>query len=261
MSERETRFYYDPDVRVYDSKTATTRLDAIKVLRTNTKPDSTDGLFYGQTYRVWSNAIESDGLEDNRKIKITFPDDNLDEVPDNPDLFTELVAPAINISTKFVYFIKNTDQYNFLRYDPISQSMIVSEYATQGEILAHITLYAVGTVFYATSEDKFFIVDSTGTGLTESTDYIARYGRQDLMFQYTHNAPNNRRIDPSPNNLIDFYILTRSYSDQYTSYITDTSGKVTEPVAPTIDELKTEFGSIENLKTISDSIVYNTANI
>jgi hypothetical protein len=79
------------------------------------------------------------------------------------------------------------------------------------------------------------------------------------MFQYTHNAPNNRRIDPSPNNLIDFYILTRSYSDQYTAYITDTSGKVVEPVAPTIDELKTEFGSIENLKTISDSIVYNTA--
>ena len=32
-----------------------------------------------------------------------------------------------------------------------------------------------------------------------------------------------------------------------------------EPVAPTIDELRTEFGSIEGLKTISDSIVYNTA--
>lgn len=259
MSERETRFYYDPDVRVYDSKTATTKLDAIKILRTNTKPDSTDGLFYGQTYRVWSNAIESDGVEDNRKIKITFPDDNLDEVPDNPDLFTELVAPTVNLSTKFVYFIKNTDQYNFLRYDLVEQSSIVAEYSTQASALAYITLYSIGTVFYATDEDKFYIVDSTGTTLTETTDYIARYGRQNLMFQYTHNAPNNRRIDPSPNNLIDFYILTRSYSDQYTAYITDTSGKVPEPVAPTIDELRTEFGSIENLKTISDSIVYNTA--
>ena len=259
MSERETRFYFDPDVRVYDSRTATTRLDAVKVLRTNTKPDTSDGLFYSQTYRVWHNAVQTDGIEDNRKIKITFPDDNLDEVPDNPDLFTELVAPTVNTTTKFVYFVKTIDEFNFLRYDVVDQTDIVAEYATQEEALSHITLYASGTVIYATDEDAFYIVDSLGTSLTSTTDYIARSGRQSLMFQYTHNAPNNRRIDPSPNNLIDFYILTRSYSDQYTAYITDSSGKVAEPVAPTIDELRTEFGSIENLKTISDSIVYNTA--
>ena len=259
MSERETRFYFDPDIRVYDSRTATTKLDSIKVLRTNTKPDTSEGLFYSQSYRVWDNSIESDGIEDNRKIKITFPDNNLDEVPDDPDLFIQLVAPTVNSTTKFVYFIKNIDEFNFLRYDPVAQSDIVAEYTTSTDILSHVTLYASGTILYATDEDKFYVVDEIGTSITETTDYIARQGRQDLMFQYTHNAPNDRRIDPSPNNLIDFYILTRSYSDQYTAYITDTSSKVAEPVAPTIDELKTEFGSIENLKTISDSIIYNSA--
>ena len=79
------------------------------------------------------------------------------------------------------------------------------------------------------------------------------------MFQYTHNAPNNRRIDPSPNNIIDFYILTKSYSDDYFAYIQDTSNRLLEPVAPTNEELKIEFGSIENFKTISDSIIYNSA--
>jgi len=118
-------------------------------------------------------------------------------------------------------------------------------------------LYPVNTIFYATDEDTFY--QSNGTVLTALTNYIAKVGRQDLMFQYTHNAPNNRRIDPSPNNLIDFYILTRNYSDQYYAYITDTSNRVTEPVAPTSEELKTEFGSIENYKTISDSIIYNPA--
>ena len=256
-SERETRFYFDPDVRVYDSKTASTRLDSIKVLRTNTMPDSSDSLFYSQTYRVWSQAIEPDGNEDNRKIKVTFPDDNLDEVPDDPDLFLELVAPTVNSSSKYVFFVKTSDQYNFLRYDPVAPDVIVSEYETSDVILTNISLYAADTIFYATDEDVFY--QSSGSTLTETTNYIARVGRPQLMFQYTHNAPNNRRIDPSPNNIIDFYILTRSYSDQYFSYITDTSGKVAEPVAPTIDELRTEFGSIEGLKTISDSIVYNTA--
>ena len=53
--------------------------------------------------------------------------------------------------------------------------------------------------------------------------------------------------------------MTKTYSNEYFAYITDTSGKVAEPVAPTIDELKTEFGSIEAYKTISDSIIYNPA--
>jgi hypothetical protein len=257
QSVRETRFYFDPDVKVYDSKTATTKTDAVKVLRTNTEPDSSDSLFYSQIYRVYNRVVESDGYEDNRKIMITFPDDNLDEVPDDPDLFTTLVAPAVNPEDKLVFFVQATDQFNFLRYDPVPVGEIVSQYATEDEISTKLTLYPDQTIFYARDEDSFYY--SNVTDLTQVTNYIAKVGRQELMFQYTHNAPNNRRIDPSPNNLIDFYILTRDYSDQYFAYITDTSNKVSEPIAPTNDELKIEFGSIEDLKTISDSIIYNSA--
>lgn len=257
QSGRETRFYYDPDVKVYDSKTATTRLDAIKVLRTNTQPDSADSLFYSQIYRIWNSVVEADGFEDNRKVYVTFPDDNLDEVPDNPDLFNDLVDPTTNPENKFVFFVRAVDQFNFIKYDPVDQGAIVSSYSTEANIVNNITLYPSSTIFYAYNEDKFF--QSNGSTLTKLTDYIAKVGRQDLMFQYTHNAPNSRRIDPSPNNLIDFYILTRSYSDQYYAYITDPTNRVKEPVAPTSDELRTEFGSIENFKTISDSIIYNPA--
>lgn len=257
QSNRETRFYFDPDVRVYDSRTATTLIDSIKVLRTNTEPDSSDALFYSQTYKIWERAISPDGIDDNRKIKITFPDDNLDEVPDDPDLFVELVAPTVNTQNKYVYFVESTNQYNFLQYDPVDQNEVVSAYATEQDILSNISLYATGTIFYATDENVFYV--SQGTTLATVTTYVAQLGRQDLQFQYKHNAPNNRRIDPSPNNLIDFYILTKTYSNDYFAYITDTSGRVAEPVAPTIDELKTEFGSIESYKTISDSIIYNPA--
>jgi hypothetical protein len=257
QSARETRFYFDPDVKVYDSKTATTRQDAIKVLRTNTQADSANALFYGQTYRVWNKVIEADGYEDNRKILVTFPDENVDSVPDDPDLFATLVAPTVNPENKYVFFISASDQYSFNKYDPIDQRSIVTSYSTLEKIQVSITLYPAGTVFFALDENKFYV--SSGTTVTETTDYLARSGRQELMFQYTHNAPNNRRIDPSPNNLMDLYILTKSYSDQYYAYLTDTSGRLTEPAPPTTDELKIEFGSIENYKTLSDSIIYNTA--
>jgi hypothetical protein len=257
QSTRETRFYFDPNVKVYDSRTATTRSDVIKVLRTNTLPDSADALYYSQSYRIWDKVIGVDGYEDNRKILISFPDDNLDSVPDNPDLFDILVAPTVNEQDKFVFYILTTDQYDFSRYDPVEQGTIVSQYQTKDQIESNLSLYLENTIFYATAEDAFY--QSLGTSTVEVTTYLAKVGRQELMFQYTHNAPNDRRIDPSPNNLIDFYILTKEYSDQYYAYIKDTSNKVVEPQIPTNDELKINFGSIESYKSISDSIIYNSA--
>jgi hypothetical protein len=148
----------------------------------------------------------------------------------------------------------------------VDENIIVSTYSTKTDIQNNINRYAAGTVFYAVLGDAsvpaengptFYLSD--GNSLTVITDYIARTGRQNIKFQYKHNAPNNRRIDPSPNNLIDFYILTKTYSNDYFAYLTDSSNRLTQPVAPTISDLKTEFGSIETFKTISDSIIYNPA--
>ena len=257
QSEKETRFYFDPDVKVYDSRTATTIQDGIKVLRNNTLPDSASSLFYSQTWRIDNKVIQSDGFDDNRKILVTFPDDELDGVPDDPDLFETLVDPDTNPATKYVYFVQSLNENNFLTYDPVDRTMIVSLYATETAILDKLSLYTAGTIFYAYTEDKFY--ETSGTALTQVTNYIARNGRQDIMFQYTHNAPNNRRIDPSPNNLIDLYLLTADYSTEYSAYITDTSNTVAEPVKPTGSELSVSFGSIESYKTISDSLIYNAA--
>jgi hypothetical protein len=169
----------------------------------------------------------------------------------------------LEISRLFRLFLA---QYNFLRYDPVEQTEIVGAFQTKSDIINNIFLYASGTIFYASlgdssvpAEDGPTFYQSTGTSLETVSNYIARVGRQSLKFQYKHNAPNNRRIDPSPNNLIDFYILTKSYSNDYFAYLIDTSNKVSQPTAPSISDLKTEFGSIEVLKTISDSIIYNPA--
>ena len=98
--------------------------------------------------------------------------------------------------------------------------------------------------------------------MAESTDYVAREGRSSLYFQYRHNAPNDRRIDPSPNNIMDLYILTKQYSADYLSWIRDSSNTVAEPSVPDGESLKLTYGtgasSLENLKALSDTIIYNS---
>ena len=91
------------------------------------------------------------------------------------------------------------------------------------------------------------------------TGYTAKVGRQDIYFQYRHSSPNNRRIDPSPNNIVDLYILTKSYATDYLAWLQDTTNTVVQPTAPTPEVLGTDYSNLENYKTVSDTVIYNPA--
>jgi hypothetical protein len=129
------------------------------------------------------------------------------------------------------------------------------------------TLYQNGQLFYIPNDNKFYklsvsgavytLVEQTGTSSTDL--YTAKFGRQDIYFQYRHNSPNNRRIDPSPNNIIDLYILTKQYATDYVAWIQDSSNTIEEPELPTGDELGLEFSELEKYKSISDTLIYNPA--
>ena len=272
QSAGETRFYFDPEVKVYDSKTGLTITDQIVVLKTNNQPDSASPLGEDQTWYVYDNVVNADGYVDNTQVLVTFPDTNNDGIPDNPDLFTNIVNPTVNPDMKYVFFQQvedqNTDLGDFLTTAPVDNTTIVSTLPTQAAINSAITLYTNGQIFYATAENNFYqlavttLNGNTTRTLTLLTNYVAEVGRQDVYFQYRHASPNDRRIDPSPNNIMDLYILTQQYSADYLNWIQDTTGTVTEPTPPTNDELQTEYGSgstgLQNFKALSDTIVYNS---
>jgi hypothetical protein len=256
QSVLETRFYFDPKTKTYDSTTGLILKDHIKILRTNSKPDNSEPLTVDQTWYVYDSVIQPDGYQDTQKILVTFPDNNNDGIPDDPSLFETVVSPSTNSSSKYVFFKQIVDYNSFINYTVVDTGTIVSTYPSLSAISLNSGLYLDGQVFYAYSENNFYI---WANGLvTQTSEYIARIGRQNLQYQYRHNSPNNRRIDPSPNNIMDLYILTKSYNTQYTAWIRDTSNKVTQPVAPTTEELRTDFGTLENLKALSDTIIYNS---
>ena len=95
---------------------------------------------------------------------------------------------------------------------------------------------------------------STNT-LTTVTDYIARRGRSSLSFQYKHNAGQETRIDPSVSNIVDVYMLERTYDNLYRIWLNDAG---TKPVPSTPDQLRISYsGSLDPLKSLSDQIVYH----
>ena len=260
-SVKETNFYFDNRVKIYDTKTGFTVRDQVKILKMNTGPDDTNSLALDYTWHIYNNIVEVDGYANPSKILITFPDSNDDGIPDNPELFELLVNPAVNVGEKYVYFQATYGYDNFVIQIPVSNSLIISSYTTLVTAQASATLYQNGQLFYIAATDTFYqlaVSDATYT-LNVVTGYTAKIGRQDLYFQYRHNSPNNRRIDPSPNNIVDLYILTKTYATDYLAWIQDTTGNIVEPTAPTPEVLGTDYSNLEKYKSISDTIIYNPA--
>lgn len=178
-SAGNTKFYFDPTVRVYNSGTGTNVYDTIKILRINTKPGETVAMDNDIVWQIYNNIVESDGYTDKSRILVRVPTEQAELVPDNPDLYT-LVA--------------NT----------------------------------------AASRDS-------------------------LYFQYKHNVPGRSRIDPTPVNIVDIYILTATYATDYINWLRDLTGTVTEPDLPTSTSLETAYSDLDNYKAVSDTLVYNPA--
>jgi hypothetical protein len=72
-------------------------------------------------------------------------------------------------------------------------------------------------------------------------------------------VPSRSRIDPTPVNIIDLYVLTASYTNNYINWLRDLTGTVTAPIAPTSSSLETDYGQLDGYKAVSDTIIYNPA--
>ena len=257
----ETRFFYDGTQKVYDPKTGTVINDFINVLKTNNKPDGSSTLNSDEILDIIDQPVETDGFVDDFRVRISYKDSDNDGIPDNPDYFTDLVAPTVNPNNKRIYLQQTVDFDNLERYLPLASGVVIGSIATKNAIELVKSEYPDLQVFYAYTDKKFYqlTVDYEGIRtIAEVTGYDTYVGRQGLYFQYRHNAPLSRRIDPGTTNIIDLYLVTQSYYIAYQNYIRDSTGTVTEPAKPTIDELTTSYSTLDQYKMISDNIILNS---
>lgn len=248
----ETKFYFDDKVKIYDSKTGTTIRDFIKVLKVNPSQPSNAPLGIDYVWYVHKNIVEEDGYENQSKVLLTFTDTNSDGIPDNPDIFEDVV-----LETSLVFFKQELGYSSFNANVPVEDQTSISTYYAQPPTTID-PIFSVGQVFYMSDVDQFYELEEGGT-LVEAPQYFYKTGRGSLYFQYRHNSPGYRRIDPSPNNIIDLYLLTKAYATDYQAWIRDTTNTLTAVTAPTTEQLKLEYSSLENYKAISDTIIFTSA--
>ena len=122
-----------------------------------------------------------------------------------------------------------------------------------------LSQYTDGQVFYLVTEGVFKIYSSASASIVLTTDYRAYIGRDGLKFHYIHSADDDSRIDPSSSNIVDTYLLTRTYDTNFRQYL---DGVIeTLPLPPSSDNLFNNYGSsINKIKSISDDVIYHTVN-
>ena len=260
-SVKQVQFYFDNQIRVFDSSTGLTIVDQITIQNTNTKPDSTSPFDSPISWYVHKNITETDGYSLTNKILLTYPDTNNDGIPDNPDLFDIAVDPQTNPTNKLVFYKTTTNSDSFISSTPVNSDEIITRFTSLANIQQAVFQYNIGQLFYILTTDTFYQLTMVLTERTVSvvTNYTAYYGRDKFTFQYRHNSPNYRRIDPSPNNIVDMYVLTQEYNDSYQVWVQDTGGVMVEPTPPSDEDLELAFASLQQFKPVSDVIILTSA--
>jgi hypothetical protein len=250
-SADEIRFYFDKEDKIYDSKTQNIVKDKIQVLGINTKPGQTSNFNIDFDWQIVNNYINLDGYIDSTKVELDFFDIDDDGIVDNPDIFEEITDTSLETYVFEKRF--NLGDSEAFYYVDKSVEGINDSFARE-ELIGALSQYSEGTIFYFSYWD-FFKKVTNGT-LELIDDYRAFIGRDNIKFRYYHAANENRRLDPSVSNIIDTFVLTRTYDTDYRNYLTGATAE--KPLPPSSDELFVLYGQeLNKVKSISDEIVYH----
>ena len=254
-SLEQNRFYYDSNRKVYDSRTGEVVKDLVKVLGINSNSSLLTPLKEDITFEVDDSIKFDDGYQSVEEIKIAFGDADDDGVIDNPEAFELIVGPDSNLS--YLFFQETVDDLGNktkIFIDNSNNNIVI----VQKESLINVNNYTDGQLIYFYDADENVVkrVNRSTNTLDIEPDYIAVVGRSNLKFQYIHTADSDRRIDPSSSNIMDVYLLTRSYDRSFRNYLA--GAILNKPEPPNSDSLRISFGTKLNLiKSISDEVVYH----
>ena len=261
QSNKKINFYFNPQENQYSNKIGGVSKDNIVVLSVNEKLD--DGLPLGKDYQFEITGMLSnlDGYLDNTKVKVSFSDKTGDGIVDDPDAFNNIVMPnMINENTgslsSFVFL--KTVEINSKIFRDILPTENVEIFNSELDIV-NLNSYSDGQLFYFYSSSENVVKRLVSSvGLVVDSSVKAYVGRSDIKFQYTHLAGQDYRIDPAKTNIIDIFLLTKSYDNALRSWIATQEND--PPLPPTSISLFESFGGeLEKIKSISDEVVFHPA--
>ena len=255
-SDKEIKFYYDSTDKIYDNKTGKVIKDKIEVLNINNKPDVSDPFTVSYDWEVVKEYRDAEGYVDSKRIEVSFFDADDDGIIDNPQGFDDIVDESTNPETKYVFQKKYTTSDGVEDYRYVDNTVEgIQVKANIGAIGAY-SAYNAGQVFSTMDTELFHKLDATKKNLSIIKDYRGYIGRAGLKFRYLHSADYNQRLDPAASNIMDCYLLTRTYDIAYRQWLQ--GDLTTEPLPPSSDSMYRAYGEeLDKIKSISDEIIYH----
>lgn len=253
-SKKEVRFFYDSADRNFNAQTGVTLQDKITVLSINTQPDSNTAFTNDINFAVSTEYRTISGYVDSAKLELTQFDSDQDGIVDDPDAFDLVVNPSNNSNTKYIFqkLISDTDGTQRYQYVDADEENIYIRQTSVGAIGD----YPDGSIVYLIDSDSFKTINTSTNTTSDVTNYVAHVGRDGIKFQYVHTVDGNTRLDPSSSNIIDMYILTRTYDINFRLWLAGVND--TKPLLPSNDSLYNNFNTpLAKIKSISDTVIYH----
>lgn len=254
-SLKDVRFFFSNDYRAVDIETGLALQDEIRILKTNSQPDSNEPLEEELKLALDSTFIYPDGFIEPRRVKVTTFDTDQDGTPDDPIIFEKVQGNEV--SYIFWEIVTSVDGYE--NQVPVTVQFQRTSIPTSGDPQNPVD----GDLAFVfdqndTTVGQFFEYDSdtdTWSDVSDSYTFNA-FGRGSLSFQWKHFVSREDRIDPALTNVIDIFVLTNSYDSEIRAWI-KSDGSIEEmPEEPTSEELRNTFTDLEDFKTVSDQLVW-----
>ena len=261
-SDTEIKFFFDSSDKVYDVKTGKTYRDQINILNINNVQGSTESYTRDFQWIIQDAYRDKEGYVDTKKIIVTYLDSDDDGVVDDPELFDKLVDYSnadVENEDKLVFqkrYFTSDGVENYRYFANLDDTILIVE---NEAAISPYSSRLEGQIFYLLEEKVFKKLNKAANNTSLIIDYLVYEGRRNLKFHYAHVADSNYRIDPAVSNIIDTFLLTKSYDGQLRNWLKTDDDSI-KPLPPSNDELYRQFGpKINAIKSISDEVIYHPA--
>jgi hypothetical protein len=105
---------------------------------------------------------------------------------------------------------------------------------------------------YSEGDFSYTVPNTFGGEVVETVD-----GTQGLVFKWDHKTGADQTLNPSLTNIIDAYVLTKSYNEDFNTWKRSNSTEVDRPLPPTTEELRSNFLNLNTFKMMTDEIIFH----
>ena len=91
------------------------------------------------------------------------------------------------------------------------------------------------------------------------TTIRAPEGTDKIVFKWNHKTGMDQTLNPSLTNIIDAYVLTKSYNDDFNLWKRNNNTAVEAPLPQTTEELRANFLHLSSFKMMTDEIIFHPA--